>query len=275
MAIADAKLRQLELFATELARASGREAELSLARAIAFDFKTPGKGEVAPRDPVTEVDRRIEDSVRSTVEQSYPEHGFVGEEGGAFLRDRGERGFVWAVDPIDGTSNFLHRYPLFAVSIACLHDGDPVVGAVWCAASHALRPGVYHARRGGQLCFDGVSLHERGMARIQRPLLGTGGRSDLDARAVWSGHDVRVSGSAAIECAFVAADVLRGSRLAPLSVWDVAGGIALVRAAGKQVLVQENERWRPFERFEGPLLGWRRALAIGDEALFDLIASTS
>ena len=77
-------------------------------------------------------------------------------------------------------------------------------------------------------------------------------------------HDTRFSGSAAVECAFVAAGVLRGARLAPLRVWDVAGGVALLRAAGKQVLVEEEGHWRTFERFDPPLRTWRRALAIGD-----------
>lgn len=66
--------------------------------------------------------------------------------------------FVWAVDPIDGTTNFVNGFPLFAASIGVLHRGRPIVGALWCATSHRLRAGVYHARADGELCFEGNSV---------------------------------------------------------------------------------------------------------------------
>jgi myo-inositol-1(or 4)-monophosphatase len=65
---------------------------------------------------------------------------------------------VWAIDPIDGTTNFVNGFPLFAASIGMLHRGCPVVGAIWCSTSYALRAGVYHARAGGALRFEGEPL---------------------------------------------------------------------------------------------------------------------
>ncbi|MYI82359.1 MAG: hypothetical protein F4056_03295 [Chloroflexi bacterium] len=66
-----------------------------------------------------------------------------------------DREFVWVLDPVDGTANFVNGFPLFASSIGVLRRGRPVVGAIWCSTSHALRPGVYHAQEGGPLCFEG------------------------------------------------------------------------------------------------------------------------
>jgi len=133
---------------------------------------------------------------------------------------------------------------------------------VWCSSSHALRPGVYHARAGGPLRFDGVAVPERGMSEvIHRGLVGANPPGDQDR-----GFDVRATGSAAVECAFVAAGVLRCAHLCALYPWDVAGGLALLRAAGCRTLVEEDGRWAEFERFVGPLDQWHRPLIIGDEA---------
>lgn len=266
-------LEQLETFAVELARSSGHEVESSLVRSVTYDYKTAASGAAGPRDPVSEIDLQVEATLRQAIAESYAEHGFLGEELGADLSAEDGDEFIWAIDPIDGTSNFLHRYPLFAVSIACLRDGVPIVGAVWSASSHALRPGVYHARRNGPLCFDSVPLMGRGgEGRFARPLVGATHARDATGPATWSGYDIRSSGSAAVECAFVAAGILRCARLSPLSVWDVAGGLVLARAAGKQVLVEEQEgQWVPFERFEPPLLQWRHAIVIGDDESIRLL----
>jgi hypothetical protein len=95
---------------------------------------------------VSEVDRATEILVRARLAERFPQHDIIGEE----LDERPGRGadFVWAVDPIDGTANFINGFPLFAASIGLLYRGYPLVGAIWCSTSHTLQSGVYHAHCG-------------------------------------------------------------------------------------------------------------------------------
>ncbi|HEX6143593.1 MAG TPA: inositol monophosphatase family protein, partial [Geminicoccaceae bacterium] len=173
--------------------------------------------------------------------------------------------FVWVVDPIDGTTNFVDGLPLFAASIGVLFRGRPVVGALWCSTSHAIRAGVYHARAGGRLRFEDEPIEFKGGSGLRRHLAGM---PSVEHDLPW---DVRKTGSAAIECAFVAAGLLRVARFDAPNVWDVAGGIALVRATGGEVLTRGPGGWERFDRFElmqaaggSGLRPWRQPLIIGE-----------
>lgn len=256
-----------ESTAVELANLAGAEIVSALGSMLAVRYK----GSVAEqrmkwRDPVSEVDQRVEKLIRARLAERFPDHDIIGEE----MDDRPARDcdFVWAVDPIDGTANFVSGYPLFAASIGVLHRGRPIVGAVWCATGHRLRPGVYHANANGPLSFDGSPVVARVNPAVRRGLAGL--PSDLaTSLAPW---ETRVSGSAAIECAFVACGLLRAARFARPNIWDVAAGVALVRAAGGEVLMRNGDQWSPLERFEAPaplagdapdLRRWSGALALG------------
>ncbi|HKR24419.1 MAG TPA: inositol monophosphatase, partial [Allosphingosinicella sp.] len=208
------------------------------------------------RDPVSEVDRNVETLIRARLAERFPGHDILGEE--SEERPGRESDFVWAIDPIDGTTNFVNGFPLFAASIGVLHRHVPVAGALWCSASHALRPGVYHARAGAALRFDEAEIAYSGNPLVRRWLAGEPEASTPQG-VPW---DVRKTGSAAIECAFVAAGLLRVARFERPNVWDVAGGLALVRAAGGTVLTRTARGWEAFDRFE--------AVAQSPEALADL-----
>src|SRR5918995_694248 len=91
--------------------------------------------------------------------ERFSGHDILGEE--SEERPGRESDFVWAVDPVDGTTNFVNGFTLFAASIGVLHHGRPIVGAIWCSCTHALRPGVYHGRDGACLCLDGETLNRR------------------------------------------------------------------------------------------------------------------
>jgi myo-inositol-1(or 4)-monophosphatase len=110
-----------------------------------------------------------------------------------------------------------------------------------------LRPGVYHARRGGTLRFDGQPVIRKQNPAVHRRL---GGDPSTSTRGIpW---DIRKTGSAAIECAFVAAGLLQVTRFAQPNIWDVAGGIVLAQAAGSDVFVREEGGWQPFTSFAQP-----------------------
>jgi myo-inositol-1(or 4)-monophosphatase len=260
-------LAQIERMAVEVARLAGAEIVNALGGMLAVKYKSEAvlkEGEEATyRDPVSEVDHRVEVLLRARIAERFPNHDIIGEEINERPGDRPYADFVWAVDPIDGTANFINGFPLFAASVGVLHHGRPVVGAVWCATSHALRSGVYHAHVGAPLQFDEVPTDLKVNPSVQRRLAGDpgGGKS---FGFLW---DTRKTGSAAIECAFVAAGLLRVARFERPNIWDVAGGVALVRAAELDVRTITRGEWTPLDRFSGPdgdIRRWRQPLIIGD-----------
>ena len=272
----EATLRAIESLAVELAREGGRLASDGLAREIEVDYKTASKLDGhAPRDPVSEIDRAVEALVRERVSQRFPGHDVIGEEVEEHP-DEAEH-FVWVVDPVDGTTNYVNGYPLFCVSIGVLHRGEPVVGAIWCASTHALRPGVYHTYLGAGLYFEEARFHQVPATDVRRRLSAAPGGSPGRARA-W---DNRVTGSAAIELAYVAAGIFQSAWFGGLKIWDLAAGVLLIQEAGGHVLHRRDDRFEPFTRFEAPthveddrapsLRDWRGLIIVGtEEAVADL-----
>ena len=230
---------------------------------------TPGEvvfkaGANAPHNasPASDVDRDVEMMIRDEINREFPDHGIIGEEIDDDARSSSE--YMWVIDPLDGTSNFLNGFPLFASTIGVLRDGVPVVGATWCMTTHTGDSGVYHAREGAPLCFDHETLDRRPSA-AWRGLAGEPGRAPRLGRT-W---DTRVIGSAATECAYVAAGMLRIASMDYPRIWDVAGGVLLARAAGCAVYSRDKAGWKKLSRFNDKdgrgLRKWRRAILIGDQ----------
>ncbi|MEZ4552947.1 MAG: inositol monophosphatase [Dehalococcoidia bacterium] len=264
-------LDEIEAVAVELAQLAGAEIAGTLGREITVEYKTAGRrGDHEPTNPVSEVDHAVEALVRERLAVRFPGHGIIGEE--VELHPDPSHDFVWVIDPVDGTTNFVNGFPLFAASIGVLHRGVPIAGAIWCSTSHELRAGVYHARSGGPLRFEGreVPLGRPSVGVRRRLIAGPGGRIGRDPK--W---DSRVTGSAAIECAFVAAGIFSATAFWGLAIWDVAAGIVLVRAAGRDAWTRNPDGWSRLDRFVAPakvkderaptLRDWRQPLLIGTE----------
>ncbi len=264
----EAMLASVEALAAELAREAGAEAQAALGRTIDVGYKANRKGKEDTNDPVSEVDHAVEALIRLRVGAEFPDHAILGEE--VESHPAASEEWVWVVDPVDGTANFVNGFPLFAVSIGVLHHGRPVAGAIWCASTPALRAGVYHAHLGGPLALDGVEVGARTTV-VKRRLAAAPGGSSAGTRE-W---DHRVTGSAALECAYVAAGIFTSVPLWGLKIWDVAAGVALVRAAGLEAWTREGGTWQPLERFVAPaqapkgqdrapsLRDWRAPLVLG------------
>lgn len=186
-------------------------------------------------DFVSEVDRLAEAEIIRELRRAYPDHGIVGEESGEV--SRGSR-FTWMVDPLDGTHNYLRGIPHFCVSIGLLERGEPIHGVIF----DPLRSELFTASKG-----DGAFLNDRRMRVTSREtldgaLLATGfpwrQRAHLPAllgmtRALLgSAEDLRRSGSAALDLAYVAAGRYDGYFEIGLKPWDMAAGCLLVREAG-------------------------------------------
>ncbi|HEX8358947.1 MAG TPA: inositol monophosphatase family protein [Longimicrobium sp.] len=218
-----------------LALDAAREAaELIFARTGADRVREKGRA-----DLVTEVDEAVEFLVSERIRAHFPGDAVVGEELSSAAVTSGRR---WIVDPVDGTTNFVHDHPFVCVSIAFVDDEGPAAGVI-----HApfLRE-VFHAARGGGAFLNGEPIRVTPVADPARALLGTGfpfksGKGNLDAYmqlvadAVRSTHDVRRAGSAALDLAYVAAGRLEGFFEIGLSPWDIAAGLLLVTEAGGRV----------------------------------------
>lgn len=185
-------------------------------------------------DYVSEVDRMAEAEIIRELRRAYPRDAILGEESGMLGKSR----TVWAIDPLDGTHNYLRGFPHFCVSIAQLENNEPVVGVVY----DPLRDELFTASKG-----DGAFLNDRRMRVSRRDglggaLLATGfpyrQRRHLDAqfgmtRALLAeAEDIRRTGSAALDLAYVAAGRLDGYFEIGLYPWDMAAGCLLVREAG-------------------------------------------
>jgi myo-inositol-1(or 4)-monophosphatase len=265
--ISDSELHEIEALALELANLAGAEIVTRLGTLFSVEYKSLSPKRAHYSDPVSEVDRNVETLIRARLAERFPDHVIIGEELDEHPTRRHD--FVWAVDPIDGTTNFVNGFPFFAASLGVLYRGRPIVGALWSSVSHALRTGVYHGRIGGGLHFDGGPVLAKPNPLVYRGLAGLpNGAPDY---ANWQ---TRKTGSAALECALVAAGLMRVARFDTPNIWDVAGGVALVAIAGGEVRERSDEGWREFEEFrvdaaDGNLRDWKRSLILGSREAVD------
>lgn len=204
-------------------------------RPAAFDTKS------ADIDLVTEVDRACEAAIRRVLERRTPDVAIVGEEGGGAFADE-----AWVVDPIDGTTNFVHGFPFFAVSIGLVRGGQPVAGVVFDVVRErryeaALGQGAFRVGR------DGVAhpLRVSAAPTLGASLFATGFAYDRKQnaafylkhvkRALETGHGIRRCGAASLDLALVAEGATDAYWEFNLAPWDVAAGAILVAEAGGRV----------------------------------------
>ena len=185
-------------------------------------------------DFVSEVDRQAEQEIIHTLRKAYPDHGILAEESG--LRQGDE--YQWIIDPLDGTTNFLHGFPHFAVSIALRHRGRLEQAVIY----DPLRQELFTASRGSGALLNDRRMRVTARRHLDGALLGTGfpfkSQQHLDAylemfRALFpQAAGIRRAGSAALDLAYVAAGRLDGFWEIGLNIWDMAAGVLLIQEAG-------------------------------------------
>jgi len=185
-------------------------------------------------DFVTEVDQQAEREIIGILRKAYPGHGILAEESGAHEGDD----FQWIIDPLDGTTNFLHGFPQFAVSIALRHRGRLEQAVIYNPLSQEL----FMASRGAGALLNDRRIRVSSRRNLEGALLGTGfpfkTQQYLDPyldmfRALFpQTAGIRRAGSAALDLAFVAAGRLDGFWEIGLSIWDMAAGVLLIQEAG-------------------------------------------
>ncbi len=209
------------------------------ARALLKDFAEVEQLQVSrkgPGDFVTRADRQAEETIREMLMEARPTYGFLGEEGGAAEGQDPTR--RWIVDPLDGTTNYLHGMPHWAISIALEHKGTIVAGVVY----DPVKDEMFYAEKGEGAWMNQSRLRVSARARLEECVFGTGipaiGRRMLPAalqdmaRLMPLCAGVRNWGSAALHLAYVAAGRLDGYWERELKVWDIAAGLVIVTEAG-------------------------------------------
>ena len=216
--------------AVEIAREAGALLANYFERHIGFETK----GEF---DLVTEADRASERVVVERLRAHFPAHGIVAEEGGGHSSSSE---YCWYVDPLDGTTNFAHGFPIFNVSIGLARNGEPIAGVVY----DPTRQELFSAERGGGAYLNNRRMKVSGAAGLEDSLASTGFPSrkrrvstniHFYYQLAMATHGVRRTGSAAIDLAYVASGRLDFFWEFGLSPWDMAAGILLVEEAGGRI----------------------------------------
>ena len=215
------------------------QAAMKAGRSLARDFGEVQNLQVSmkgPGDYVSAADRRAEQIVHQELSRARPGYGFLMEESGAIDGEDGQHRFL--VDPLDGTTNFLHGIPIFAVSIALERQGQLVAAVIFNPAMDEL----YTAERGGGAFLNDRRLRVAARKNLSDCVIATGiphlGRGDhgqalVELRNVMGDvSGIRRAGSAALDLAWVAAGRYDGFWEHGLSPWDIAAGVLLVREAG-------------------------------------------
>jgi myo-inositol-1(or 4)-monophosphatase len=218
-------------FAIRVARDAGRLLRDRVGTRIDIDHK----GSI---DLVTDVDLASERLIREAISTYYPRHEILAEEGG--LSESGSE-YRWIVDPLDGTTNYAHGYPMFCVSIGLECKGEPALGVVY----DPMREELFAAERGGGATLNNRPIHVSKTADLMQGLLSTGFPYDiktskltnLDHWANFAMHAqaLRRDGAAALDLCYVACGRFDGFWELNLSPWDTAAGVLIVTEAGGRV----------------------------------------
>ena len=247
------------------------------------DLKVEYKSE-GSRSPVSDADKGAEQLIVEGIRSRFPDHGILSEE--TPPAEDLDRDFVWVIDPLDGTTNFVNGLPVFASSIGVLHQGKPVAGAIYAPSPTASAGRVFHARCGGGAFVNDTPIRVYGKAKLTPNGLialpaGFRRRYRISKELSRLGEPRNI-GSAAYEMALVASGVMQYAAFAAPHPWDVVAGVAIVREAGGEVLTRTSNRWLPLQTFPGPaetgrlveggLAKWRASLLAGNPAIVALLS---
>jgi myo-inositol-1(or 4)-monophosphatase len=280
--------------AAEFAGAAGRLLLGLFGKRVEVDYKNKQK-----TDPVSEADRASQRALTDSITARYPGHAVLGEEKPKDETEtkreavRALPEYLWVLDPLDGTKNFLNGLAVWGCSVGVLHRGRPVAGAIFTPESSGSggegRGTIYRAWEGGGAWRDGRPIR---VAGDDQP---TGKRIATLPGAYWTQFratgplkrslgEIRSTGSMAYDQALVARGGLHYAILGTPSIWDVAAGVLLVKEAGGEALALRSgsQRWSPLASFypqgEAPkdleaARRWRRPLLFANPALASFIAA--
>lgn len=211
------------------------------------------KGDI---DLVTEADIASEALIIERIKSYHPKHSILAEESGNAVVIGGENTWKWIIDPLDGTTNYAHGYPCFAVTLALEHDGEIVIGVTFDPTRNEL----FAAERGRGASLNNKPIRVSQTLKLSEALLVTGFPYNFKSRENFARHltefllkarGVRRDGSAAIDLAYVACGRFDGMWEEGLNAWDMAAGVLLIEEAGGQVSGYDGSK---FSVYSPPML---------------------
>ncbi|MDP5274045.1 inositol monophosphatase family protein [Chengkuizengella axinellae] len=232
----------------EVAKQIAKEAGLLLENRVTDEFQVEQKKNVF--DLVTEMDLASEKLIKKQIKKHFPEHQIIGEEGVSDGTDNLEAlfdhiadiPFAWIVDPIDGTTNYVNGLHSYTVSIALVSYGKILIGVIYNPSLDEM----FWAEKGKGAFLNGNSIHINPTEKLNESVISTGFPTDIEGarKYVLQGisqlgivaRNIRVLGSAALHCAYVAAGKLNAYWEIGINVWDVAAGVLIVKEAGGNVI---------------------------------------
>jgi myo-inositol-1(or 4)-monophosphatase len=242
----------------------GRQAALAAGAVLRLNYLKPHdihlKGVI---DPVTESDLQAQEIIMALIRRHFPEHGFLAEEevgeenvgagaSGPWPSPQSSSSPRWIIDPLDGTVNFAHGFPLFCVSIACEVGGVLEYGVIY----DPLRDELFEAKRGGGATLNGQPIRVSRTESMNAALLATGFPYDIRerlpetmarlGRMLGLSQGVRRAGSAALDMAYVACGRFDGFYEENLQPWDTAAGLLIIEEAGGRITTYDGGEYTIF-----------------------------
>lgn len=277
----DDRLVGIEAAAAEFAAGAGALLLERFRTKLMIRYKGQGH-----ENPVTDADHAAEAYLRHAIHARFPDHGVLGEEGSEPPR---HAPWVWVVDPLDGTANFINGLPLWSVSVGVLWYGRPVVGAIFTPAGPTATHVVVRARMGGGAFLNDAPIRvmpEPEPTRQRLASLPAHYWQDLRFRKRGPTRlgEARTLGSIALELALIAAGTLQYGIFWGPRIWDVAAGVAIVREAGGIALSRRRigQPWLDLYAFDPgreqrgaapSLRGWKGSIIAGSPPATRLIAA--
>jgi len=200
---------------------------------------------------VTDVDKRCEDIIVSTIRKNFPRHNFLAEENDYPERNKD---FLWIIDPLDGTTNFLHSFPFFCVSIALLRRGEILAGCVY----DPIRKELFCAEKNKGSFLNKKKIHVSKIREVKKALVATGFAYNVKnaknknianfVRFLKASQAVRRAGSAALDLCYVACGRFDGFWEFCLNPWDTAAGVLIVDEAGGRTSKVDGSDYSVFHK---------------------------
>jgi myo-inositol-1(or 4)-monophosphatase len=287
MIVPETDLAAIESAAVEFAQGAGDLLAGYFGRVINIEYK-----DRAQQDPVTTADKETQAYLERRIAERFPAHGILGEEDDASADgDSPAPDFLWVLDPLDGTTNFMNGLPVYASSIGVLHRGVPIAGAVYIPWPTDSGNGiVVHGHAGGGAFANGepIAVYQTDKLRGDR-LMGLPGSFGASTR-VGKGlkgqplGQLRVTGSIAYELAMTAMGVMQFAVIGAPRMWDMLGGVIAVQEAGGTVMTRlpGRNQWHTMDSLvpgwnEKPpsmaqLRKWVAPLVVANPTLAPLIA---
>ncbi len=281
---------ELESIERAVIRAA-REAGALVSRRFGGNLEVTNKGDKPGKDLVTDVDRESQQLIADIMAETCPDHMLLGEEDPP-VQEPAAADWLWVVDPIDGTTNYVNSSAIHAVSVAAMYRGEPAAGAIWIPWPNADGYLLMHARKGHGCWIGDARVHVHEPSEMGEPIAGV-----LSARPGWlsrmfkvgkplNGHfgEIRILGSACYEQFLVANGTMQFAITGFARIWDFAAAVLLVREAGGKVLALDSTR--NFGEFHGwsdnysndsatygRLRKWGGLLLTGNPTTVDFIAA--